>query len=116
GLHLDIEMRVLRRVAHLDRAGELRELPPNLRQHVSCHEPDDRVGQVELVRAHGRDRHTVVLPALDRGLRHLLAAHGRRSFFRGSSPCMLALAHTLRPSRCKCKYFPTRTPPRSSTG
>jgi hypothetical protein len=57
GLHLDVDPRVLRRVAHLDRSGELGELPPNLRQHVSCQEPDDGVDTVELVGAGGRDRY-----------------------------------------------------------
>src|SRR6266540_219900 len=72
GLHLDLDARILRRVADLDRSGELRELAPHLRQHVSRHEPDHGVDRVELVRSGGRDRHPLVLPALDRRLRHLV--------------------------------------------
>src|SRR5207247_11213132 len=84
--------RVVRACASLERSGALRELPPDLRQHVSCDDPDDRVDTVELVCADGRDRHPLILLALDRGLCHLIPP---RAWPPPGAGAILASANTL---------------------
>src|SRR5437899_3054024 len=90
-LHLDVDARILRRLTDADRPRDVRKLAPDLREHVPRAESDDRMRDVEVVRALGWDRHPFVFTALRCSLLHpflpLLGSPWRGVYLRVQTEC-----------------------------